>query len=82
MAKKKIYRTVIQVEVLSEDPIEHSMSLSEIQRECDEGDYSGSWDTVISNEPISGKEAANKLIEQGSDPEFFQMDEEGNEIKD
>jgi len=80
MKKKTLYRTVIQLEIISETPIEHSMSVSEMQRECDDGEFSGSTDTVISNEPISGKAAAAKVIEQGSDTEFFNMDEDGNEI--
>ena len=80
MKKKKIYRTVIQVEVLSEYPIEESLSLSDIQRECDEGDFSGKWKTIVDNQPISGKVAANFTIAQGSNPEFFQMDEDGNEL--
>jgi hypothetical protein len=29
---------------------------------------------------LIGKEAAEAVISQGSDPEFFQMDEEGDEI--
>ena len=80
MAKKTLYRTVIQIEVLSEAPIEHNMSVSEIQNECDNGEYSGITNTLVSNQPIYGKVAAKKVIDQGSDTEFFNMDNDGNEI--
>ena len=81
MKKKTLYRTVIQIEVLSETPIEHSMSTAEIQQECDDGEFSGMTDTTVSNQPISGKDAAKLVIAQGTDVEFFNMDADGNEVE-
>ena len=80
MAKKQLYRTFITLEVLSEQPIPDNISLSEISNECENGDYSGITDWLITNEPIVGLEAAEKLKEMGSDPEFFRMDENGNDL--
>lgn len=70
------YRTKITFEVLSEDPIPGNMSIEGIVSEADIGAF------VMSNEnreqvEISGKEAADDLYSFGSDPSFFQLNEEG-----
>ena len=44
------------------------------------GDYSG----MVVNEAsitLNGKETAKALNDQGSDPSFFMLDEEGNDIE-
>lgn len=82
MSKKILYRTVIKLELLSEEPIPDGLPISEIVREANEGDYSmRSIYMTSSNNTIKGKAAANCVIAQGSDPEFFGMDEQGNEIE-
>lgn len=81
MAKKIIYKTVIMVEVLSEEPIDSSMSLDQIEEECNTGSFSGMHSIVVSNKPIKGLNAVKEMRKQGSDPDFFQMDENGNEIE-
>lgn len=78
--KKTIFRSFITLEVVSETPISNGISLSEIAQQCENGDYSGISDWKITNEPIVGVEAAEKLKEMGSDPEFFRMDENGNDL--
>lgn len=78
--KKKLYKTVIQIEVLSEEPIE-SMSLDDIQEECSNGSFSGLHTFVKSNVPIKGKVAVNECKKHGTDVDFFMMDSEGNEIE-
>ena len=80
MAKKKLYRTVIQIEVLSEDPIPEGMSLDQIEEECNTGSFSGVHDFIVTNEVVKGKKAAELVRKQGSSPDFFQMDENGDEI--
>jgi hypothetical protein len=78
---KTIYRTVIRYEVLSETPIPDNMTMGDIERECDEGEYSGKFlDNEATNEPLTGKVAADKVKEHGTDTEFFNMDAEGNDI--
>ena len=79
MPKKKYYRTIIQIEVLSEDPYGYE-SLSQTAYDIEEGECSGDV-KVLKTEAISGKEMAEALTAQGSDPEFFQLDEEGNPIE-
>jgi hypothetical protein len=80
MAKKKIYKSVLKVEILSEEPLDDCLSLSDIDCQITNGDWSGTeeWDTH--NIELVGKEAADAIIHQGSDPDFFQMDEDGNDI--
>jgi len=82
MAKKTIYRTVIEIEVLSDEPIPEGMSLNDIEDECNEGSFSGVHDYKIRNEKLVGQDAANATLKQGSSPDFFQMDENGNELED
>lgn len=80
--KKQIYRTVIQMTVLSEYPIPDGMDLEEIAGNCVDGDFCGKSEYKKINEPITGKRAANAVLDTGSDTEFFQMDNEGNEIEE
>lgn len=78
--KKKIYKSIIQVEILSEEPISTDMSLSDIASEGDEGSFSIATKDIKVNQEIKGIRAARALQSQGSDVEFFNMDEKGNEI--
>jgi len=81
MAKKKarkFYKTVFELTVLSEAVLEN-MSLGELSYECMEGELSGSLTTKSVN-GMTAKEAADALTAQGSDPEFFQLDSEGNDL--
>jgi hypothetical protein len=81
MTKRKFYKQRISIVVLSEDPIDPEMSLSEIIRESDEGAFSRSEERGDCHE-IGGKQAATALIAQGSDPEFFQIDRDGNDVEE
>lgn len=81
MAKKKLYKRIVTVEFLSEEPMgEHS--LSSLIAESETGDISM---TVVSGGEdiaIFGDEAVNACYAHGTDTEFFQMDKQGNEIED
>jgi hypothetical protein len=81
MTKKTIYRTVIMLEILTEEPIPDGMTLGDIDRECEEGMYTGKHETTVFNEPIKGECAAEAVRNQGSDPEFLGMDKDGNELE-
>ena len=79
--KKKIYRTIIQYEILSDEPY-HDENLDEIVFECYEGSWSGNLGkTKVLNQELRGKKAIKFIKEQGSDPAFFGMDDQGNEIE-
>jgi len=80
MTKKKLYRTIIQYEIISEEPIE-SMSLEDIAEETTNGSMSGMFlENVVTNEKLTGIAAVNAVKAQGSSPEFFFMDDKGNDI--
>jgi hypothetical protein len=79
--KKTIYRTIIQLTVLSDEPVPDGMCLEEIGANCDDGDFCGKSEYKEFNKPITGKDAANAVIDTGSDTEFFQMDKDGNDLE-
>ena len=80
MSNKKFYKTFFTVTVLSEEPPK-DMSMGELAYECMEGVLSGAI-KMGSQIIMDGKQAAEALKEQGSDPEFFHLDEEGNDLND
>lgn len=82
MEQKQIYRSVFQLEVLSEYPIEDEEDMKALYDDTINGDYSGKTTTIILNQVLTGMEAVKITQEQGSDPEFFNMDINGNVLDD
>ena len=79
---KKFYRTIIQVEVLSEDEIDLiANDLEAINYAITDGDCSGVV-SVISTEVLSPQQMARATVAQGSDPTFFGIDQDGNPTYD
>lgn len=80
MTDRKFYKTVIKFEVLSEEPIPPGMEMENIIHECKEGDWSmrplGEKETIL-----NGKQAARALVNQGSDPSFFQLTDKGEDTE-
>ncbi len=74
--KRKFYRTIIQVEVLSEDRFVWD-SLSDVAEAIFDGDCSGNT-TEISQEEVTPEAMAALLEAQGSDPQFLLGD--GDEV--
>ena len=72
----KFYKTVFTFEVLSEKPIPDDMELGEIYFQTIQGDYSGKLKSRVETK-LTGKEMAKALIDQESDPGFFQLDKNG-----
>jgi len=79
MNKKKYHRYVYKVEVLSEKPLPYDLSFSDIDYEITEGDCSGEM-LEPEHEEVDGKKMAKLLIDQGSDPGFFRLTEDGEEF--
>lgn len=79
MSKRNFYKTVFQVEVLSEEPFNLNASLDDIHYQIIEGNCSGKT-TASSVTTLNGKQAAKELQKQGSDPEFFNLDTDGNDL--
>jgi hypothetical protein len=80
-SNRKFYRTVIEVEVLSNQEFEFD-SLESVHEAITTGDCSGDWRTTLSNSQTDGPTMAKLLIGQASDPSFFGLDEEGNDLED
>lgn len=77
MTNRKFYKTTIMLEVLSERPIA-DMELEDIAYEITMGDMSGTYD-VDDVEILNGKQMAEALIKQGSDPMFFMLTDDGED---
>lgn len=80
--RRKFFRNIVTVEVLSEDePLQDGLSLAAIEESFTTGDCSAGAVNISVTE-ISGAEAAEGLMAQGSDPEFFRLDEDGNDLSE
>lgn len=80
-SKRKFYRSVIKIEILSEEPYS-STDLEKIQYDITDGHQSGLVSLEIDSEEMDGKTCAIKLQEQGTDTEFFCLDEHGQDTED
>lgn len=82
--KRKFYRVVFQCEVLidSEDVFNDvpNWDLSSIDYEITQGSCSGNF-CIIESKEVSGSEMVKLLQNQGSDPGFFSLYEDGNDIE-
>jgi hypothetical protein len=78
---KKYFKTTFKVEVLSEGGPASSMTLEEVLYEITHGEFSGDFE-VVSVKELTARQAARELINQGSDPAFFNLDENGNDLDD
>ena|SRR3990167_9921703 len=78
-AERKFYRTLIAVEVLSEAPFT-SIDLEVIHEAITTGDCSGVV-SVEDSEEVDGVKMAELLRAQGSDPDFFQLTDEGEDLE-
>lgn len=80
MAREKFYKYVYQVVVLSEEP-RHFDNLSEIDYQIKDGDCVGEVSLKEAKE-LTGPEMAEALSDVGSEPEFFQLDMDGNPLEE
>lgn len=80
--KRTFYKTLVTVEVLSEEPLTYS-SLQDLGEQITTGDCSG---RILEDQTtnLNAQECAGALMEQGSDPGFFmiEIDEDGNVIEE
>lgn len=72
MTNPLYYRTIISVEVLSEGLYDPD-TLSQVDYDTAEGDCSGSWE-ILKSEQLTREEMAEALIRQGSCPSFIISD--------
>lgn len=73
---RKFYKNVVTITVLTEEPIEDGTDLDAIHEEISVGGWVGSSVGIVTTE-LSGKECADALYAVGSEPGFFQLDDNG-----
>ncbi|HKR05963.1 MAG TPA: hypothetical protein VJY62_15105 [Bacteroidia bacterium] len=78
--KRKFYRTVIEVEILSEEPYNlEDKNLNDINYDISEGHCSGVYNSKILNQEKTGKQIVKLLNAQKSDAEFFCLNPDGSD---
>jgi hypothetical protein len=82
VSKRKFYKTVFMVTVLSEESLGGKFqSAQDIHNMITEGECSGAVG-VLPETVLDGKDAADALIAQGSDPSFFRLTDDGEDADD
>jgi hypothetical protein len=76
---RKFYKSIIEITVLSEDKPVESLDLLDINYLITFGDCSGKVE-IKEEKEVSPQEMARLLIEQSSEPEFFNLDEDGKDL--
>lgn len=80
MTERKFHKYIFQYEIVSEVPLQvDDLNIEDLHHLTYEGPCSGRMLETHYVE-LNAKEAADALIEQGSDPEFFQIDQDGNDV--
>ena len=80
-SKRKFYRTIIQIEVLSEEPYS-STDLEKINDDITNGNQVGDVTIITDSEEMDGKTCADKLSSIGSEPDFFCLTIHGHDTED
>jgi len=73
--KKTIYKTVVSITVLSDEPLDGA-SLEDIAYETENGQWVG-YNLTHKETKIKGAKAIQAISDAGSDPGFFFMDNDG-----
>ena len=77
MSKRKFYKTIFHVTVLSETPLADGLRLEEVACEI-ATDCSSQMERTF--EKLNARQVAVALIKQDSSPEFFQLNERGEDV--
>jgi len=80
MKNRKFYKTVIQVEILSEEPYSSPTTLDQIHYDITFGDCSG-YLSLLTSQELSRKDFIEEVFKQGSDPGFFNLQEDGTDLE-
>lgn len=78
---RQFYRTVFQIEVLSEDEYPADAELEQIRHDILEGDCSGDV-KCVKQQVTGGRKMAKLLLAQGSSPDFFNLADNGKDLLD
>ena len=81
-SQRKFYKQVFSITVLSEDePLPDGSTLEDIHYAIDEGPCVG-YNLMDVTTHLSATEMVKELASAGSDPGFFQLDVDGNDVED
>jgi hypothetical protein len=80
-SKRLFHKRVIRVTILSEEPLDDNMTLSDVEDAIITGDCSGevNWGNDL---VLDSKRTVRALKAQGSDPGFFQLNDDGSDVED
>ncbi|HEY4755765.1 MAG TPA: hypothetical protein VIH28_06910 [Ignavibacteriaceae bacterium] len=81
LSKRKFYRTVVQIEILSEEPYS-STDLEKINYDITEGHNVGDVTITTDSEIMDVKTCVERLFAVGSGPEFFCLNKHGHDTED
>lgn len=76
----KFYKTEFKIVILSEDPI-GDIALEDLNYFVTDGPGCLKQFSETKQTELTGKKAVRELYAAGSDPEFFQLDDKGNDLK-
>ena len=78
---RKFYRHVVMIEVLSERELtDAELNIPNLYSEMQDGELVGIVTTETANEEMDGKTTADKLYAMGSEPAFFQLNDDGTPL--
>jgi hypothetical protein len=80
VSERKFYRTQVTVDILSDEPVGEITDLDEIHHQITDGGWSGQI-SITKTEEVDGPTMATLLRGQGSDPDFFRLDADGNDAE-
>ncbi len=78
---RRFYRTHYAFRVLSQKPIPQDLELFQVLHECVEASYVLEARDYMQQERLSGREAADALYGAASEPGFFGLDDEGQDVE-
>jgi len=93
MTKRTFFRTLVQIEILHESPVDWSTIhdigdgisdplLDFISEEITSGHHSGDIRIVEGNEKVDGASIVYLLKRQGTDPDFFMLTDNAEDIEE
>jgi hypothetical protein len=80
MTSRKFFKTTFTVTVLHEESVYTPDDLNVVHQDITDGDYCGTFEQHNTIE-IDGKQAASELVRMASDPYWFNLDEDGNDVE-
>ena len=76
---RKFFKTEFTITLLHEDEIGDCLSVESVAGAMQEGDCSGCM-AQHESVPLTGEEMAKALVDQGSDPAFLGLTEDGDDV--